>query len=138
MCVDANAVHRRIAGWCAWLGVLQGSLGLGSDGYRQFHIEVHFFDFNVLSLASAPSYIVEYEETSFRVFSLVVRTVLVVTTAIMIVWWFVAHRKTPLKKWLPQRHWVSLLLFSIFLWQNPIIVFVQLYPDVRARALPGD
>ena len=39
---------------------------------------------------------------------------------------------------LPQRHWVSLLLFSIFLWQNPIIVFVQLYPDVRARALPGD
>ena len=69
-------------------------------------------------------------------FGMVVRAVLIVTTVIAIVWWFCAHRGTPLKKWLPQRHWVSLLLFSILLWQNPLVLLVEIFPEVHIHAVP--
>lgn len=109
-------------------------MGLGGDGYRQFRIKVAYDDFNVFSLATSPLYVVSYEEASFRLFSMVVRAVLIVTTLVAIVWWFCAHRGTPLKEWLPQRHWVSLLLFSILLWQNPLVLVVEIFPEVRTSA----
>ena len=99
-------------------------------------IACRFDNFDALAIATSPQYVVAYEEASFRVFQLVVRGLLILTSLFCILWWFWSHCGTPLNKWLPQRHWVTLLLFSILGWQNPLLLISEIITNVRVHVLP--